>query len=237
MLAATAPRHSGGSRGHGQGTGAPELTEDGPRPNAPVAASQPGGLPAHAPPAGRAGGWPGRGGDATGAGQGDAGVHGTGAGPRRGEPGRQGQRRLRAGRYPVRDPDGSAPVHPGEGGARGRRDRGVRAARRLRRRRGACRAGEGVPSARTGGASSRAWVSLRAAALPVDTSRSRSARSSDSNATRYLSIAAPSSLILGHIHQVTGPPAPATPCFLDPPGPGAHCQANTSGKARGRRRQ
>ena len=43
--------------------------------------------------------------------QGDAGVHGAGAGPRRGGPGRHGERRVRARRHPVRDPDGPAPVH------------------------------------------------------------------------------------------------------------------------------
>src|SRR5262249_36758373 len=53
---------------------------------------------------------------------------------------------------PRPNPDGSAPVHPSAAGVGGGRDRGVRAPRRLRRRRGVGRAGEGVPGARAGGA-------------------------------------------------------------------------------------
>ena len=82
----------------------------------------------------------------------------------------KGDRRLRAGRHPMRDPDGSAAVHPRRDQAAG----GLRGPRRSRRpggaarRRGVDRPGEGVPGRPPRGhrPSDAAEVADRARALP-----------------------------------------------------------------------
>ena len=81
-------------------------------------------------------------------------VHGARAGPGRDRSGRRAGRRLRAGLDPLRDPHRAAGVRrpdfrrdPAQGGA-GRPGRRVGPARRLRGRRRAGRAGEGLPGGR-----------------------------------------------------------------------------------------